>query len=226
MNKKKMDDSPASAVKSAVAETVPIHSRMHDRLPAESAPEHKILHALHFAAAKHRDQRRKDRHGSPYVNHVIGVAHILAHEAGVRDPDVLCAAILHDTVEDTDTRPDELERVFGARVAAIVGECTDDVSLGAKERKAAQLEKAPSASPAAKLVKLADKVYNLRDLKAETPVGWSRDRVHAYFAWARDVVRACSGVHAGLDAACEEITDPKRTRILFEGHEYPCILDD
>ncbi|XP_023275776.1 guanosine-3',5'-bis(diphosphate) 3'-pyrophosphohydrolase MESH1-like, partial [Seriola lalandi dorsalis] len=106
-----------------------------------------------------------------------GVARILSHEGGVTDIEVLQAALLHDTVEDTDTTPAELEAKFGPTVARIVEEVTDEKSLPKQERKRLQVEHAPHCSRQAKLVKLADKLYNLRDLNRCTPVGWTAQRV-------------------------------------------------
>ncbi|XP_039714140.1 guanosine-3',5'-bis(diphosphate) 3'-pyrophosphohydrolase MESH1 isoform X4 [Pteropus medius] len=130
-----------------------------------------LLEAADFAARKHRRQRRKDPEGTPYINHPIGVARILTHEAGITDIVVLQAALLHDTVEDTDTTLDEVELHFGAQVRGLVEEVTDDKTLPKLERKRLQVEQAPHSSPGAKLVKLADKLYNLRDLKRCTPEG-------------------------------------------------------
>ncbi|CAH7342318.1 Hddc3 [Phodopus roborovskii] len=130
-----------------------------------------LLEAADFAAQKHRQQRRKDPEGTPYINHPIGVARILTHEAGITDIVVLQAALLHDTVEDTDTTLDEVELHFGARVRRLVEEVTDDKTLPKLERKRQQVEQAPHSSPGAKLVKLADKLYNLRDLNRCTPQG-------------------------------------------------------
>ena len=79
-----------------------------------------ILKALEFAAHKHRDQRRKDAQASPYINHPIALANVLRNEGGVDDPIVICAALLHDTVEDTETTAEELEREFGGRIRDIV----------------------------------------------------------------------------------------------------------
>ncbi|XP_029398540.1 guanosine-3',5'-bis(diphosphate) 3'-pyrophosphohydrolase MESH1 isoform X3 [Mus pahari] len=128
-----------------------------------------LLEAADFAAHKHRQQRRKDPEGTPYINHPIGVARILTHEAGITDIVVLQAALLHDTVEDTDTTLDEVELHFGAQVRRLVEEVTDDKTLPKLERKRQQVERAPHSSPGAKLVKLADKLYNLRDLNRCTP---------------------------------------------------------
>src|SRR3954464_12991765 len=115
-----------------------------------------LLAALHFAADKHRDQRRKDAGASPYINHPIEVAELLARVGGVRDLVVLQAAILHDTIEDTQTTPGELEAHFGARVRKVVEEVTDDTTLLKVDRKRLQIEHAPHLSREAQLVKLAD----------------------------------------------------------------------
>jgi (p)ppGpp synthase/HD superfamily hydrolase len=89
-------------------------------------PTGDILAALQFAAFKHRDQRRKDHAASPYINHPIALAKVLWHEGGVRQGQVICAALLHDTIEDTQTTADEIEAAFGVRIARIVLEVTDD----------------------------------------------------------------------------------------------------
>src|SRR5919109_4461135 len=123
-----------------------------------------LLKALAFAAHKHRDQRRKDAEASPYINHPIALADVLVNEGGVSDVEVLCAALLHDTVEDTATTPQELAEDFGPRIARIVAEVTDDKALSKAERKRLQIEHAAGLSPEAKLVKLADKICNLRDV--------------------------------------------------------------
>src|SRR5688500_11112109 len=128
-----------------------------------------LLKALAFAAHKHRDQRRKDPDASPYINHPIALADVLVNEGGVSDVEVLCAALLHDTVEDTATTHEELVDAFGPRVARIVAEVTDDKTLSKSERKRLQVEHATRLSPEAKLVKLADKICNLRDVAERPP---------------------------------------------------------
>jgi guanosine-3',5'-bis(diphosphate) 3'-pyrophosphohydrolase len=162
-------------------------------------PTGAILTALQFAAFKHRDQRRKDHAASPYINHPIALAAVLWHEGGVRDANVICAALLHDTVEDTQTTPEELEKIFGRRIAAIVLEVTDDKLLPKAERKRRQIEHAPHLSRAAKLVKLADKICNLRDVADSPPPTWSLRRRRAYFDWARKVVAGLRGVSPRLE---------------------------
>ncbi|XP_017290506.1 guanosine-3',5'-bis(diphosphate) 3'-pyrophosphohydrolase MESH1 [Kryptolebias marmoratus] len=164
-----------------------------------------LLEAANFAAYKHRNQIRKDPAGTPYINHPIGVSRILSHEGGVSDIDVLQAALLHDTVEDTDTTIEELREKFGETVAGFVQEVTDDKSLPKQERKRLQVEHAPHCSPQAKLVKLADKLYNLRDLNCSIPVGWSAERVQEYFVWASEVVKGLKGANSALEEKLEEL---------------------
>uniref|UniRef100_A0ABI7YD30 Guanosine-3',5'-bis(diphosphate) 3'-pyrophosphohydrolase MESH1 n=1 Tax=Felis catus TaxID=9685 RepID=A0ABI7YD30_FELCA len=134
-----------------------------------------------------------------------GVARILTHEAGVTDIVVLQAALLHDTVEDTDTTLDEVELHFGAQVRRLVEEVTDDKTLPKLERKRLQVEQAPHSSPGAKLVKLADKLYNLRDLNRCTPEGWSEHRVQEYFEWAAQVVKGLRGTNRQLEEALKQL---------------------
>jgi len=163
-----------------------------------------LLAALAFAAHKHRDQRRKDVNASPYINHPIALADVLVNEGGVAEVEVLCSALLHDTIEDTATTPGELAGAFGARIAAIVGEVTDDKTLKKAERKALQVEHAAHISREAKLVKLADKICNLRDVAGHPPADWSLERRREYFDWAKQVVDRLRGVHATLEAVFDE----------------------
>ena len=158
-----------------------------------------LIAALAFAADKHKNQRRKDADASPYINHPIALANLLLNEAGVEDQRVLIAAILHDTIEDTDTTEQELVKHFGKDVADIVLEVTDDKALAKAERKRLQIEHAAHISRRAKLVKLADRICNLRDITASPPADWSVDRKREYFDWAKDVVDRLRGVHPGLE---------------------------
>lgn len=160
-----------------------------------------LLKALAFAAHKHRDQRRKDQEASPYINHPIALANVLVNEGGVADVEVLCAALLHDTLEDTATTPEELVEAFGERIARIVGEVTDDKALPKAERKRMQIEHAPALSREAKLVKLADKICNVRDVAERPPQGWDLARRREYFDWAKRVVDGLRGTHRPLEAA-------------------------
>ncbi len=148
-----------------------------------------LLKAAAFAADKHASQRRKDRVRTPYINHPLAVARVLAEEGGVKDPEILAAALLHDTLEDTDTSLRELQKAFGKRVASLVTEVTDDKTLPKRVRKRLQIHHAPHKSRAAALIKVADKICNLRDLRRSPPKAWSRDRRHRYCTWSVAVVR-------------------------------------
>jgi guanosine-3',5'-bis(diphosphate) 3'-pyrophosphohydrolase len=159
-----------------------------------------LFRALAFAAHKHRDQRRKDAQASPYINHPIALAEVLAGEGRIADIEVLAAALLHDTIEDTDTSPAELRREFGARIAGIVAEVTDDKNLPKADRKRLQIEHAAGISAGAKLVKLADKICNLRDVADRPPSGWDLQRRQEYFEWAKQVIDRLRGTNARLEA--------------------------
>ena len=169
-----------------------------------------ILRAAAFAARKHRDQRRKDAEASPYINHPLELARVLAEVGGVTDAATLCAALLHDTIEDTDTTVEELTREFGPEVAAIVAEVTDDKTLARAERKRRQVEHAATISDQAKRVKLADKICNLRDLLASPPVHWPLQRQQAYFDWSAQVIAGLRGVHAPLEALFDAVYARRR----------------
>jgi guanosine-3',5'-bis(diphosphate) 3'-pyrophosphohydrolase len=158
-----------------------------------------VLSAATFAAERHRDQRRKGKHASPYINHPLALASLLAAQ-GERDPTLLMAALLHDTVEDTATSFEDIERAFGTEVADIVREVTDDKTLPKAERKRLQIEHAARLSRRAKLVKLADKICNLHDMAHSPPTDWSLERRCEYFDWARAVVDPMRGVHPELEA--------------------------
>jgi guanosine-3',5'-bis(diphosphate) 3'-pyrophosphohydrolase len=160
-----------------------------------------LLRALDFAARKHRDQRRKDRAASPYINHPIALARVLALEGGISEPGVLAAALLHDTIEDTRTSYPELRAEFGPRVAKTVLEVTDNKRLRKHTRKRLQVEHASTLSRDAKLVKLADKICNLRDLGIHPPVGWNKRRRREYFDWAKQVIDGLRGTNRRLEAA-------------------------
>ncbi len=164
-----------------------------------SAPVSIVLAASAFAAHKHRDQRRKGADASPYINHPIAVANVLANEAGITDPAILAAALLHDTIEDTDTTAEELEAEFGPGIASIVVEVTDDKALDKPVRKQLQIEHAATLSRPAQLVKLADKICNIRDMSRSPPVDWPFERRVEYFGWAKQVVDQMRGVSPVLE---------------------------
>lgn len=172
--------------------------------PANTEPATLLSKALLFAAKKHTDQRRKGERAEPYVNHLIEVVDLLATHTGGTDGVLLAAGALHDTIEDTNTKYDDLKREFGENIADIVQECTDDKSLPKAERKRLQVEHAPHKSDRAKMVKMADKISNLRSILDSPPPDWSETRKREYFNWAKDVIDGCRGVNAGLEKEFDE----------------------
>lgn len=172
-------------------------------------PLARVIDAIAFAADAHRHQRRKDAEATPYINHPVALVHILALEGGIEDADVLCAAALHDYLEDC-CGPDApcsldagralLRERFGAPVLALVEAVTDDKSLPKAERKRLQIEHAAHAPHGAKLVKLADKTANLRDIANSPPADWSPQRRQDYFDWAKAVTDQVRDAHQGLAA--------------------------
>jgi GTP diphosphokinase / guanosine-3',5'-bis(diphosphate) 3'-diphosphatase len=164
-----------------------------------------ILRALEFASHKHRDQRRKDKDASPYINHPIALANVLWHEGDVTDPLVIAAALLHDTIEDTETAWQELRGTFGDEVADVVLEVTDVKWLKKNVRKRLQVSKAKHSSERARLVKLADKICNLRDIAAHPPAKWDLARRREYFDWAKEVVDQVRGTHPELERRFDDV---------------------
>jgi len=157
----------------------------------------KVMKAVRTASLWHVKQRRKGAAGEPYVNHLIEVADLVA-AAGASD-DVICAALLHDAIEDQGITAAQIADLFGPDVAATVCEVTDDKSLPKADRKAAQIAAAPRLSPGAKLVKLADKISNVRSIAASPPVGWPQERRLAYVEFCRNVVDGLRGIDAVLE---------------------------
>ena len=173
-----------------------------------------LLRALDFAARKHRDQRRKDKEASPYINHPISVALLLTEIGGVTDADVLAAAILHDTLEDTDTTAEELEAVFGVRIRKLVEEVTDDKTLPKNARKQRQIDHAEHLSPEAVLIKLGDKIANVADVTHFPPSNWNLQRRKEYLDWAEAVVKKCPRVNRALEAHFAHILEGGRRKLL------------
>ena len=159
----------------------------------------KLLEAASFAAVSHTGHHRKGNNQEPYINHPLEVANLLANVGGVDDIDVLIAAVLHDTVEDVGVTREEIAERFGERVADIVMEVTDDKSLPKAERKRQQVEHAPHLSPEAKLVKLGDKISNIRDVTNKPPKDWDTQRRKEYVQWGEAVVAGLRGANAELE---------------------------
>jgi GTP diphosphokinase / guanosine-3',5'-bis(diphosphate) 3'-diphosphatase len=163
-----------------------------------------LVRAIAFAAEKHRNQRRKDKDASPYINHPIALVDVLANEGGIDDVTVLAAAVLHDTVEDTETTEAELRQAFGDAITDAVLAVSDDKTLDKAERKRMQVEHAATLTRTAKLVKLADKICNVRDVAKHPPDRWPLERRQAYFDWAKAVIDRLRGVHPGLEAVFDQ----------------------
>jgi len=179
-----------------------------------------ILRSMKFAATKHRDQRRKGKEASPYINHPIAVAEMLHTIGGVSDVPTLVAAILHDTIEDTDTTPDEIKREFGDEVLSIVLEVTDDKSLSKPEIIRIGLETTPNKSLAARQIKIADKISNIHDLTHTPPHKWSLERKWQYLNSSEELISRLRGTNAALERCCEEALAEGR-RKLTEDSKKP-----
>lgn len=165
----------------------------------------RILNAVAFSAEKHQYQKRKNLDQTPYIIHPIGVSYTLATLGNVHDADVLIGALLHDTVEDTETSFEEIHQVFGSEVEGYVREVTDDKSLPKEERKQRQIDHAKDKSAGAALIKLSDKLYNLSDVLINPPAGWSSERIDQYFLWAQQVVDNLPNVNAELKQTIDEV---------------------
>jgi guanosine-3',5'-bis(diphosphate) 3'-pyrophosphohydrolase len=172
-----------------------------------------VIRAAHFAADKHRDQRRKGVRNTPYINHPLEVAERLNRVAGIDDPVVLAAAILHDTIEDTETTRAELARLFGNAIAAIVAELSDDKTLTWQERKRLEIDHAQHLSDTAKLIKLSDKTSNVADTVSNPPGEWTLSRRRDYLEFARLVAAGCRGISAALDAEFDRVLAEARAKL-------------
>ncbi len=182
-----------------------------------------LLKAMNYAAEKHRNQRRKGD-DSPYINHPVRVAYILTSVGNVNNINTIAAALLHDTIEDTDATMDDLRQIFGAAIANIVSEVTDDKSLPKRARKEQQILYAAEKSGPAKLVKIADKLDNLRDLQCVSPKGWSEERIKGYYAWSLAVVKQTTSIgcvnkwiEAELNSLFVKVLGTDRLSIKVEG---------
>src|SRR5215831_431796 len=164
-----------------------------------------ILKALRFASIKHRAQRRKDAEVSPYINHPIEVAELLARVGGATELIILQGAILHDTIEDTQTTPEELEAEFGPEVRRVVEEVTDDKRLPKSERKRLQIEHAPHLSERAKQIKIADKISNVQAVTGTPPADWPLERRREYLDWTEQVVAGLRGCNQSLEYFYDQV---------------------
>ena len=186
-------------------------------MSAPAAPHEALLSALAFAARKHSAQRRKDDAATPYVNHPIAVAELLARVGRVSDPAALQAALLHDTLEDTETTVQELDAHFGPEVRALVQEMTDDKSLPKEERKRLQVEHAPHLSIRAKQIKLADKICNVGDITPSQPADWPLQRKRDYLDWSGRVAAGCRGCNPHLERHLDALLGEKKAVFSLHG---------
>jgi GTP diphosphokinase / guanosine-3',5'-bis(diphosphate) 3'-diphosphatase len=181
-----------------------------------------LIQAIKFSSFRHRTQRRKDASGSAYIHHPIQVMELIWDVGEIRDRDILIAALLHDTIEDT-VRPTSLEEVnlkqeiadlFGKEVLAMVLEVTDDKKKDDKVRKQLQIDHAPALSFGAKIIRLADKTANLQDIIDNPPVFWSRARKSEYFDWAEKVVAGLRGVNPNLEKRFDQVVQAGRAVLI------------
>jgi guanosine-3',5'-bis(diphosphate) 3'-pyrophosphohydrolase len=179
-----------------------------------------LARAFDFAARRHVHQRRKGEAAEPYVNHLAEVAALLAEATGGDDPVLLIASLLHDTIEDQDVTRDEIAAAFGAAVADLVVEVTDDTSLPKVERKRRQVEHAPRKTTRAKLLKLADKTSNLRAI-AHSPPSWPVQRQRDYIDWAESVIAGLRGTNARLERAFDEAAHAARAAVEKRARSAP-----
>ncbi|MBT5229485.1 MAG: bifunctional (p)ppGpp synthetase/guanosine-3',5'-bis(diphosphate) 3'-pyrophosphohydrolase [Methylococcales bacterium] len=172
-----------------------------------------VLKAADFAAHMHREQRRKGSEASPYINHPITVALLIAEVGGIDKPEVLAAALLHDTVEDTDATLDDIETHFGAEVRLLVDQVSDNKMLTKAERKQQQIEHAASISDDAVLIKLADKIANISDIVKSPPAGWDMARRLEYLDWSESVVNNCKDINVPLKNKFYEVLSASRAAL-------------
>ena len=164
-----------------------------------------LVQAISFAAKKHTNQKRKGSDNQPYINHPLEVLNLLTSVGKIEDFNILIAAVLHDTIEDTATTKEEITNLFGADVCRMVLELTDDKSLPKAERKQLQIEHAPHISAGAKQIKLCDKISNIRDVLENPPDGWSDERRSEYIIWGERVVAGLRGINADLEKHFDEL---------------------
>ncbi|PJG51968.1 phosphohydrolase [Bradyrhizobium forestalis] len=174
------------------------------------SPIRLVSEAAELAARRHNGMARKGRGNEPYVNHLAEVANLLATATEGADAELVAAGWLHDTIEDTDTTREELAQTFPERVASLVVECTDDMSLPKAERRRLQVLEAPKKSPGAKLIKIADKISNTEARIQTDPSAEEREDLADYVEWAAQVVAGCRGGNAWLDEKFDDTVKAAR----------------
>jgi guanosine-3',5'-bis(diphosphate) 3'-pyrophosphohydrolase len=183
----------------------------------KSVDTNDILTVISFAAERHKNQRRKDKDATLYINHPLAVAKLLS-DHDVTDQDTIFAALLHDVVEDTETTFEELVLLFGQSVADMVMEVTDDKSLPKAERKRLQVDAASSKSLGARLIKIADKVHNLQSMIDSPPHNWTPERINEYFDWSKQVIDQVRGANSSLEALFDSVYEACKSKIQLEAN--------
>jgi guanosine-3',5'-bis(diphosphate) 3'-pyrophosphohydrolase len=183
----------------------------------------RLVDAIIFATHKHQGQVRKDGNRSPYITHPMAVATAIAEIGRVADTLVLKAAILHDTIEDTDTTEEEIRQSFGEEVLQVVLEVTDDKSLEKMERKRLQVIHAPTLSYSARIIKLADKITNCQDILQTPPQDWTLERRRNYIQWCADVIFQIRGTNAALEDTFDQIISEAEEKLDFQVQPFDTI---
>jgi guanosine-3',5'-bis(diphosphate) 3'-pyrophosphohydrolase len=177
------------------------------------APLRLVSEAAELAARRHNGMARKGRGNEPYINHLAEVANLLSAATDGADAELVAAGWLHDTIEDTETTREELAQKFSERVALLVVECTDDMSLAKAERRRLQVVNAPHKSPGAKLIKIADKISNIGARILPNPNADERADLVDYTNWAEQVVVGCRGGNAWLDQTFDKTVKLARSSL-------------
>lgn len=173
----------------------------------------KLLRAITYGAEKHQGQTRYDAEKTPYIIHPLQVCDNLWEIGEIRNLNILIAAILHDTLEDTSATEEEIQRYFGARVCETIKEVTNDPNLGSEENKQRQIDHAPLMTQDARLVKLADRLANIVDLNTSPPSSWSPEKVNGYSAWGQKLLISLKGTNAPLEKALQKEINIKRKEL-------------
>lgn len=166
-----------------------------------------IFNAVDFAAEKHKLQMRKNKDKTPYISHPLGVAYNVMHFGEMKDADVIIGALLHDTVEDTQTTFEEIQQRFGAQATTYVREVTDNKKLDFAERKRLAVIDASKKSKGASQIELADKLYNVEDLLHNPPENWRRIRIERYYQWVQSVVERLPDGNDALKKQIHHVVD-------------------
>ena len=187
----------------------------------------KVFQALIFAADKHKNQRRKDLENTPYINHPIEVANFLIKH-GITDSNIIICALLHDTIEDTNTSFEEIKELFGEEIALTVRDCTDNKKLDKITRKKEQIEHAKYIRNNAKLVKLADKYSNISMLAINPPSKWSPEEIIGYTHWGYAVCKNLFGINEKIDKTVSDMFKSyniSENNLLDEVNKYYSLLE-